>query len=331
MKKILLLDIENVHKTENELVQLLTSYTYVYLVYAKSPLSLSLDGLQNLAIFISTKKLVLIKMPKVGPDAADFGLAFVAGQLSIQMEKQNTEFDVISNDKKFEYIIDLLRIMGFKAQQIKRDLNKSDKLDIANFDGQKVEYKHLLTAIELLVKNQPKQFNSLNNALKSWMRSSGVDIKQIVELLKKYQLISIKNQSVSYELSKMKEIIKVQENKVVEKLVVELPKIEEIQQKPHLQRIKQYCDYLMKIQKGRPAKIESLLNSIQAVLRLDREQYLQDFFNILKKQNIVFQANNNVTYNDQLIEAWASIAGNFLLEPNIRLSTIHQQDSEIAS
>lgn len=331
MKKILLLDIENVHKTENELVQLLTSYTYVYLVYAKSPLSLSLDGLQNLAIFISTKKLVLIKMPKVGPDAADFGLAFVAGQLSIQMEKQNTEFDVISNDKKFEYIIDLLRIMGFKAQQIKRDLNKSNKLDIANFDGQKVEYKHLLTAIELLVKNQPKQFNSLNNALKSWMRSSGVDIKQIVELLKKYQLISIKNQSVSYELSKMKEIIKVQENQVVEKLVVELPKIEEIQQKPHLQRIKQYCDYLMKVQKGRPAKIESLLNSIQAVLRLDREQYLQDFFNILKKQNIVFQANNNVTYNDQLIEAWASIAGNCLLEPNIRLSTIHQQDSEIAS
>jgi hypothetical protein len=281
MKKILLLDIENVHKTENELVQLLTSYTYVYLVYAKSPLSLSLDGLQNLAIFISTKKLVLIKMPKVGPDAADFGLAFVAGQLSIQMEKQNTEFDVISNDKKFEYIIDLLGIMGFKARQIKRDLNKSDKLDIANFDGQKVEYKHLLIAIELLVKNQPKQFNSLNNALKSWMRSSGVDIKKIVELLKKYQLISIKNQSVSYELSKMKEIIKVQENKVVEKLVVELPKIEEIQQKPHLQRIKQYCDYLMKIQKGRPAKIESLLNSIQAVLRLDREQYLQDFFNIL--------------------------------------------------
>lgn len=331
MKKILLLDIENVHKTENELVQLLTSYTYVYLVYAKSPLSLSLDGLQNLAIFISTKKLVLIKMPKVGPDAADFGLAFVAGQLSIQMEKQNTEFDVISNDKKFEYIIDLLGIMGFKARQIKRDLNKSDKLDIANFDGQKVEYKHLLIAIELLVKNQPKQFNSLNNALKSWMRSSGVDIKKIVELLKKYQLISIKNQSVSYELSKMKEIIKVQENKVVEKLVVELPKIEEIQQKPHLQRIKQYCDYLMKIQKGRPAKIESLLNSIQAVLLLDREQYLQDFFNILKKQNIVFQANNNVTYNDQLIEAWASIAGSCLLETNIKLSTIHQQDSEIAS
>lgn len=76
MKKILLLDIENSHKTENELFQLLTSYAFVYLVYAKSPMTLSLDGLQNLADFISKKKLVLIKMPKTGPDAADFGLAF---------------------------------------------------------------------------------------------------------------------------------------------------------------------------------------------------------------------------------------------------------------
>lgn len=55
MKKILLLDIENSHKTENELFQLLTSYAFVYLVYAKSPMTLSLDGLQNLADFISKK------------------------------------------------------------------------------------------------------------------------------------------------------------------------------------------------------------------------------------------------------------------------------------
>ena len=34
------------------------------------------------------KKLVVIKMPKIGKDAADFGLAFLAGQLSIQMDKK---------------------------------------------------------------------------------------------------------------------------------------------------------------------------------------------------------------------------------------------------
>ena len=59
-------------------------------------------------------------MPKTGPDAADFGLAFVAGQLSIQMQASEAEFDVMSNDKKFEYIVDLLKVMGFQAQQKKK-------------------------------------------------------------------------------------------------------------------------------------------------------------------------------------------------------------------
>ncbi len=94
------------HKSEKELLKYLSEYQFVYLVYAKSPINLSLDGLQMLSDFVSKKKLVLIKMPKIGPDAADFGLAFLAGQLSIQMDKSNVEFDVMSNDKKIEYIVD---------------------------------------------------------------------------------------------------------------------------------------------------------------------------------------------------------------------------------
>lgn len=63
-EKILLLDIENQPKTENELLSLLKSYALVYLVYAKSPVALSLDGLQNLSDHVVQKRLVLIKMPK---------------------------------------------------------------------------------------------------------------------------------------------------------------------------------------------------------------------------------------------------------------------------
>lgn len=333
MKKILLLDIENSHKTENELFQLLTSYAFVYLVYAKSPMTLSLDGLQNLADFISKKKLVLIKMPKTGPDAADFGLAFLAGQLSIQMDKIDTEFDVMSNDKKFEYIVDLLKIMGFKAQQVKRKnvSNNENKLDVINSDLQKPEYKHLLTALQLLLKNQPKQFNSLNNALKSWMKNSDVNINKIIELLKKHQFIQIENQNISYELARMKQVLSVQANATIKTLVVQLPTVEEIQQKPHLQRIKQYCDYLIKIQKGRPAKVESLMNSIQSILRLDREPFLQDFLNILIKQKIVFKLDNQVTYNDLLIKAWSNIDILCLVKSENVINVLESPNSEITS
>ena len=333
MKKILLLDIENSHKTENELFQLLTNYAFVYLVYAKSPMTLSLDGLQNLADFISKKKLVLIKMPKTGPDAADFGLAFLAGQLSIQMGKIDTEFDVMSNDKKFEYIVDLLKIMGFKAQQVKRKnvSNNENKLDVINSDLQKPEYKHLLTALQLLLKNQPKQFNSLNNALKSWMKNSDVNINKIIELLKKHQFIQIENQNISYELARMKQVLSVQANATIKTLVVQLPTVEEIQQKPHLQRIKQYCDYLIKIQKGRPAKVESLMNSIQSILRLDREPFLQDFLNILIKQKIVFKLDNQVTYNDLLIKAWSNIDILCLVKSENVINVLESPNSEITS
>ena len=65
MKKVLLLDIENLHKSEKELLKYLSEYQFVYLVYAKSPINLSLDGLQMLSDFVSKKKLVLIKMPKI--------------------------------------------------------------------------------------------------------------------------------------------------------------------------------------------------------------------------------------------------------------------------
>ena len=333
MKKILLLDIENSHKTENELFQLLTSYAFVYLVYAKSPMTLSLDGLKNLADFISKKKLVLIKMPKTGPDAADFGLAFLAGQLSIQMGKIDTEFDVMSNDKKFEYIVDLLKIMGFKAQQVKRKnvSNNENKLDVINSDLQKPEYKHLLTALQLLLKNQPKQFNSLNNALKSWMKNSDVNINKIIELLKKHQFIQIENQNISYELARMKQVLSVQANATIKTLVVQLPAVEEIQQKPHLQRIKQYCDYLIKIQKGRPAKVESLMNSIQSILRLDREPFPQDFLNILIKQKIVFKLDNQVTYNDLLIKAWSNIDILCLVKSENVINVLESPNSEITS
>ena len=205
MKKILLLDIENVHKTENELLDLLKNYSYVYLVYAKSPISLTLDGIQELASFVVSKRLVLIKMPKSGPDSADFGLAFLAGQLSIQMDKSSTEFDVMSNDKKFIYVVDLLKIMGFNANKIKKEVVPlKEKLEISNLKNK--NNKDLFLVVELLLKNQPKQFNSLNNALKSWTKGKNIDVKKTIELLKSLKLINIINQSVTYDLLKMIEV-----------------------------------------------------------------------------------------------------------------------------
>lgn len=118
MKKILLLDIENLHKTEKELLKYLSQYQLIYLVYAKSPVNFSLDGLVKLAPFVMNGKLKILKMPKLGKDAADFGLAFIAGQLSVQMQAKEYCFDVMSNDHSMEYVVDLLKLAQFDVKII---------------------------------------------------------------------------------------------------------------------------------------------------------------------------------------------------------------------
>ncbi len=320
MKKILLLDIENVHKTENELLDLLKNYSYVYLVYAKSPISLTLDGIQELASFVVSKRLVLIKMPKSGPDSADFGLAFLAGQLSIQMDKSSTEFDVMSNDKKFIYVVDLLKIMGFNATQIKKEVVPlKEKLEISNLKNK--NNKDLFLVVELLLKNQPKQFNSLNNALKSWTKGKNIDVKKTIELLKSLKLINIINQSVTYDLLKMIEVEELNSQSNIDTLIEKLPEAEEILSKPHLLNTKKYCEYLSKIKNNKPNVESSLLNSIKAVLRLDNEQTSLNQFHLLNKFKLINVISSKVSYNEELIEAWNRIDLTTLKAVNTELVT----------
>ena len=116
-KKIWLLEIENLQKTEKDVLQYLAHYQAVYMVYAKSPVRFGLDVLLKLSACISHGKLKVLKMPKVGKDAADFGWAFIAGQLSTQVNK-NTEFEIMSNHHSMQYMVALLKLAKVNAQII---------------------------------------------------------------------------------------------------------------------------------------------------------------------------------------------------------------------
>ena len=205
MKKILLLDIENSHKTENEIQQFLSQYQYVYLVYAKSPMCISLDGLVALSPYVMNEKLKIFKMPKMGKDSADFGLTFIAGQLSTQVKADEYSFDIMSNDKKFEYIVDLLTNLHFQAVQIKHEVvaNKSQKPEKCTEKISKKEQEQLLKVVNLLKNTSPKKLVGLQNCLKSWLKITETAVKAQIELLKKYQLIRIEHDAVSYSLNRM--------------------------------------------------------------------------------------------------------------------------------
>ena len=200
MKKILLLDIENLHKTEQELIKYLKQYLNVYLIYAKSPVNFSLDGLVALAPYITNGKLQIMKMPKVGKDAADFGLAFIAGQLSAQIKK-DVSFDVMSNDHSMQYVVDLLKMNKFEAKIIHEKplvaahICKEIK---AHTDIDRHMYQYCLNLAKATF-SQPAKIDTLINSIKANLKCDEAVAKVVIEELKKIKVIKITENKIQYQ------------------------------------------------------------------------------------------------------------------------------------
>ncbi len=230
MKRILLLDIENQTKKLKELTSLLAEYSQVILVYANTHLTVALDELNVLSKAIQEERLLLIKMPKVGLNSADFGLTFIAGRLSATLQ-QGDSVDVMSNDKQMSYAVDLLQQLGIDSNQLKENV-------------------------------------------------------PLVKIVQEKDLLESKPER--YEGNGMTH----------EYIVV----------RPHLLRLQQYCQYLAKIKNNRPARQESLENSLKSVLKLEQDAQIKVMFNLLKKHKLIMLDNKKVTYVDAAIHFWNKLA-----------------------
>lgn len=323
MKKVLLLDIENIHKTEKELLKLLKTYACVYLVYAKSPVTLSLDALIKFSPFVMEKKLVVIKMPKIGKDAADFGLAFLAGQLSIQMDKNQTCFDVMSNDGALEYIVDLLKIMGFQASQIKMiaEVKEIEKIkeqpplllaqnSLSDYDFTS-KLKHLVSILSKL-KNMPSNEKALLNGVKSWANVTTKEAEKLIKTLMNFKMIKFSAQGITLNRESLKTFLNkselVQNESLNEIDIIEKrPEIYHISEKFHLRQIKEYCDYLIK-QQGKPSSLSSLNNSIKSVLKLESDSLVKNRAKLLIRYGIVQNLDNGkIIYINKNIKIWSNL------------------------
>ena len=344
MKKVLLLDIENIHKTEKELLHLLKTYACVYLVYAKSPVTLSLDALIKFSPFVVEKKLVVIKMPKIGKDAADFGLAFLAGQLSIQMDKTATCFDVMSNDGALEYIVDLLRIMGFQASQIKMVLEVKEgekskeqpSLIFAQNSLSDTEFtlklKHLISILSKL-KNMPSSEKALLNGVKSWENVTTKEAEKLIKTLINFKMLKFGAQGITLNRENLKTFLNkpatAQNEGPTESDVIEkIPDIYDISEKFHLRQIKEYCDYLIK-QQGKPSNLSSLNNSIKSVLKLESDSLVKNRSKLLIRYGIVKNLDNGkIICIDKNIKLWSNLellSQQHIITPSFELS---QQESK---
>lgn len=309
MQNILLLDIENQPKKIRELNFLLKQYSQVIVVYANSNLNIALDDLMELSLAIQDKRLLIIKMPKTGANSADFGLTFIAGRLSAQLEK-GSSIDVMSNDTAMSYAVELLGQIGIQSTHIKQ-LAEPVKIEQSQLAVQEIKIKPKpqievnvdKKVLQLLAKNQPKKPKSLLKSLMSWCNLNLQQAEILLEKLQQIKVVVIEQNKCEYNKKELKKALG-QGN-----LNTTSPRLTmtEVELRPHLMRIKQYCDYLSKVTNNKPSKIDTLSNSIKALFKFEKDEHVQQMINLLKKHQIIQLNAQKIVYLQSNIDIWSTI------------------------
>lgn len=81
--RVLLIDLENCPSQINQLMTHLEKYSMVVVCYAQSGAKIPIDWLMPLTGIVNNKRLKWVKMPTTGKNAADFGITFWAGVLTV--------------------------------------------------------------------------------------------------------------------------------------------------------------------------------------------------------------------------------------------------------
>ncbi len=119
-KKMLFIDIENQPNEITRLKEHLAAYHLVAIVYAQQSGKLfSLDDLDIYAEKIHKGNLLVYKSPKLGKNAADFSITFLAGRITA-VSPEITHFDIVSNDADLDNAIENLKYFGKTAIRLNR-------------------------------------------------------------------------------------------------------------------------------------------------------------------------------------------------------------------
>lgn len=127
VKKALLIDLENCPNKLNNLNSDLVEYSEVLICFTHGEPKIPLEWLSGLSGALQTGKLRIQRMIKAGKNAADFGIAFHAGQMMARLPVA-THFEIISNDHDLDHVVNLLKEHDRSAERIgvkPADKNKS--------------------------------------------------------------------------------------------------------------------------------------------------------------------------------------------------------------
>lgn len=147
------------------------------------------------------------------------------------------------------------------------------------------EFEYAVVVGQLLALLEPDSHIEVVSA----MPNCDVLLKMLIEASFSCSLIQIQTESVSAKKSVSKQ----------------MPSEQKIQQKPHLQLVKKYCDALAKMT-GKPNTIEKLKNSVSNILQVVPAK-AQHVVGMLINLRIVKKYDDQIAYRKKVLKQWVEL------------------------
>lgn len=191
-RSILFIDIENCPSKITELILEFKEYHKVVICYANTGVKIPLDWITVLSEFVIQGRLELVKMSEIANNSADFGITFMLGCYFEQYDR----FEIYSNDKDFDSIINLVnRSPDKKAKRV--GTNRSNKE--LQFDSLLIKICRMLHKIDEC--SRPVKLESLRNSIRSQLKSSDITerarehlVSHVINRMEFLDVVRIKNQ-----------------------------------------------------------------------------------------------------------------------------------------
>lgn len=201
--RVLLIDLENYPSQVYTLMDDLDKYTQVVICYAQTGAKVPIDWLMRLTTAINDNRLTLFKVPSIGKNAADFGMTFWAGKLMAELPPE-THFDIVSNDADLDYVVNLLQDQKRSAERIgiKKENISKENISIAT-DLQTQIYLRQYCLYLHNHTNRPAKKETLLNSINAKFKADNIDGNQVIEQLIKQGVITLNENKVIYNQSKL--------------------------------------------------------------------------------------------------------------------------------
>ena len=196
--QVLLIDLDNCPRQIEKLPQSLVEFSRVVACYGGSEPKVPLKLVPLLSTAINDGKLEIIGMQKKGKNAADFGIAFLAGRLMAEMPA-DTSFLILSQDTDLDHVVNMLQSANRKAVRVDGKIssrNEESNISVKLQDGSIIDaveeyYLHHLQA----GKPRPRKKKTLQNSIKSFFKKrKHIKPDEILRGLVDHKFITIDDQ-----------------------------------------------------------------------------------------------------------------------------------------